>query len=68
LPGRVGESVVVPPRVSALWYNRVTRLDLAVHLPPNLVVEFDVTHPSLDKFPTCEATGVPEVWRYEGQA
>lgn len=46
----------------------VRRLDLAVHPPPDLVVEIDVTHPSLDKFPVYAAAGVPEVWRYDGRA
>lgn len=46
----------------------VSRLDLAVHPPPDLVVEIDVTHPSLDKMPIYAAAGVPEVWRYEGRA
>ncbi len=46
----------------------VTRLDLVVHPPPDLVVEIDITHPSLDKFPVYAAAGVPEVWHYDGQA
>lgn len=46
----------------------VSRLDLAVHPPPDLVVEIDVTHPSLDKMPIYAAAGVPEVWRYEGRS
>jgi Uma2 family endonuclease len=46
----------------------VTRLDLAVHPPPDLLVEIDITHPSLDKFPLYAAAGVPEVWHYDGRA
>ncbi len=34
--------------------------------PPDLVIEIDITHPSLDKFPIFAAFGVPEVWRYDG--
>jgi hypothetical protein len=32
-----------------------------------LVIEIDITHPSLDKMPIYAAIGVPEVWRYDGQ-
>jgi Uma2 family endonuclease len=45
----------------------VTKLDLATQPPPDLVVEIDITHPSLDKFPIYAQVGVPEVWRYHGQ-
>lgn len=45
----------------------VTKLDLAIHPPPDLVVEIDITHPSLDKFPIYAQVGIPEVWRYDGQ-
>jgi hypothetical protein len=31
------------------------------------VVEIDLTHPSLDKFPIYAALGVTEVWRCDGQ-
>jgi len=30
--------------------------------PPDLVIEMDLTHPSLDKMPIFAALGVPEVW------
>ena len=43
------------------------RIDLATDPPPDLVIEIDMTHPSLDKLPMYEAIGVPEVWRYDGQ-
>ena len=33
---------------------------------PDLVVEVDVTSPSLDKLPVYARLGVPEVWRYDG--
>jgi Uma2 family endonuclease len=42
------------------------RIDLAVDPPPDLVIEIDITSPSLDKFPIYAEVGVPEVWRYEG--
>jgi Uma2 family endonuclease len=41
-------------------------IDLAVDPPPDLVIEVDVTHPSLDKLPLYAAVGVTEVWRYDG--
>jgi Uma2 family endonuclease len=41
-----------------------TTLDVHVDPPPDLVLEIDITHPSLDKLPIYAAIGVPEVWRY----
>lgn len=43
------------------------RIDLAVDPPPDLVVEIDITSPSLHKFPIFAQVGVPEVWRYDGR-
>jgi Uma2 family endonuclease len=43
-----------------------TRIDLTVDPPPDLVIEIDITHTSLDKLPIYAALGVPEVWRYSG--
>jgi Uma2 family endonuclease len=43
-----------------------TRIDLTVDPPPDLVIEIDLTHSSLDKLPIYAALGVPEVWRYDG--
>ena len=45
-----------------------TRLDLHVDPPPDLVVEIDITHASLNKLPIYAQIGVPEVWRYTGGA
>jgi Uma2 family endonuclease len=42
------------------------RIDLAVDPPPDLVIEVDITSPSLNKFPIYGRLGVPEVWRYDG--
>jgi Uma2 family endonuclease len=42
------------------------RIDLSVDPPPDLVVEVDITSPSLDKFPIYARLGVHEVWRYDG--
>jgi Uma2 family endonuclease len=36
---------------------------IAGDLPPDLVIEMDVTHDSLDKLPLYAAFGVTEVWR-----
>jgi Uma2 family endonuclease len=41
-------------------------IDLAVDPPPDLVIEVDITSPSLNKFPIYARLGVPEVWRYDG--
>jgi len=40
------------------------RIVLASDLPPDLVIEIDITSPSLNKLPIYAAIGVPEVWRY----
>lgn len=42
------------------------RIDLTVDPPPDLVIEVDITSPSLDKFSIFAQVGVPEVWRYDG--
>jgi Uma2 family endonuclease len=42
-------------------------VDLTVDPPPDLVVEVDITSPSLGKLPIYAAIGVPEIWRYDGQ-
>jgi Uma2 family endonuclease len=44
------------------------RIDLRIDPPPDLVIEIDITHSSLDKLPIYAQFGVPEVWRYNGQA
>jgi Uma2 family endonuclease len=46
----------------------VQKLNLAVHPPPDLVVEVDVTSPSLDRFPIYADLRVPEIWRYSQEA
>jgi Uma2 family endonuclease len=42
-------------------------LDFTIDPPPDLVIEVDITHGSLDKFPIFAAVGVPEVWRYDSR-
>lgn len=36
--------------------------------PPDLAVEVDITHSSLDRLRIYAALGVPEVWRYDGNS
>lgn len=43
-----------------------TQIDLAVDPPPDLVIEVDITSPSLNKLPIYAQIGVPEIWRYDG--
>lgn len=44
------------------------QLDFGVDPPPDVVVEIDVHHESLSKFPIYAALGVSEIWRYDGRA
>jgi Uma2 family endonuclease len=43
------------------------RIDLAVDPPPDLVVEVDITSPSISKLPMFAEFGVREVWRFDGE-
>ena len=45
----------------------VRRLDPAVHPPPDVVIEVDMSSTSLKKFPVYARMNVPEVWRYTGK-
>jgi len=47
--------------------RRKEEIDLIEDPPPDLIVEVDVTSPSLNKFPIYVALGVREVWRYDDQ-
>jgi Uma2 family endonuclease len=40
------------------------RINLKSDPPPDLVIEIDITSPSLNKFPIFAGLGIPEVWRY----
>ena len=44
------------------------RLDLKRDPPPDLAIEVDVTHSSLDRTSIYAALGVPELWRFDGDA
>jgi Uma2 family endonuclease len=41
-------------------------IDLNIDPPPELVVEIDVTHGSLSKFPIFAGIGIEEIWRFDG--
>src|SRR6266516_4719283 len=47
--------------------NRVL-LDFTNDPPPDIVVEIDINHDSLSKFPIYAALGVSETWPYDEQA
>ena len=54
---------------SAFYFARASEmegreLDPEIDPPPDLIIEIDVTSPSLNRFPIFAAFGVPEVWRY----
>jgi Uma2 family endonuclease len=44
------------------------QLDFATDPPPDIAVEVDIHHDSLNKFPIYAALGVPEIWRFDGYA
>jgi Uma2 family endonuclease len=45
-----------------------TALDFGSDPPPDIVVEVDLHHSSLSKFPIFARFGIPEVWRYDGES
>lgn len=42
-------------------------IDLSKDPPPDLVIEVDITSPSLNKMPIYAALGVSEIWRFKGE-
>jgi Uma2 family endonuclease len=42
-------------------------IDLSVDPSPELVLEIDITHGSLSKFPIFAGLGVEEIWRFDGE-
>ncbi len=50
----------------AMLMRRKDQIDLNVDPPPELVLEVDITLPSLPKFPIYAGVGVAEIWRYDG--
>ncbi len=47
--------------------RNLKKLDLRRDPPPDLVLEIDVTHSSLDRLGIYQALRVPEVWRWAGK-
>lgn len=45
--------------------NRM-QLDFDVDPPPDIAVEVDIHHESIDKFPIYAALGISEVWHFDG--
>ena len=46
-----------------------SRVDIDFSIdPPDVVVEVDLHHESLSKFPIYAALGVPEIWRYDAKS
>jgi Uma2 family endonuclease len=43
-----------------------SEIDLNFDAPPELVIEVDITNPSLPKFPIFASLGVEEIWRFDG--
>jgi len=43
-------------------------IDLAVDPPPDLAVEVEITRSAMDRMGIYAALGVPEVWRFDGEA
>jgi Uma2 family endonuclease len=41
------------------------KVDLRMDPPPDLVIEIDITSPSMSKLPIMAAIGVPELWLYD---
>jgi Uma2 family endonuclease len=44
------------------------QIDFNTDPPPDVVLEIDIHHESISKFPIYAAFGVPELWRYDGEA
>ncbi|MCM3870136.1 MAG: Uma2 family endonuclease [Pyrinomonadaceae bacterium] len=42
----------------------VEDLDLTIHPPADLVIESDISHPSVARLPIYAALGVPEIWQF----
>ena len=53
-------------RRAALVEDKET-IDLEIDPGPDLVVEIDLSHPSMNKLPIYASLGVTEVWIYNGQ-
>ena len=45
-----------------------SQIDLTLDPPPDLAIEIDISHSSLDRMKIYAALGVPEVWRFDGRS
>lgn len=53
--------------VNAELIRQKDEIDLTTDPPPEIVIEINITSPSLGKFPIFAALGVTEVWRHDGR-
>ncbi len=53
---------------NAATIGKRLQIDFEVDPPPDIVIEVDVHHDSRSKLPLYAGLGVPEVWRFDGQA
>ena len=47
---------------------RGRKINLSIDPPPDLIIEVDLTSPSTNRFTIYKNLGVPEIWRYLGEA
>lgn len=52
---------------NALAVRGLDHIDFAVHPPPDLAIEVDITSRSVPRLPIYAAMGVAEIWRYDGE-
>jgi Uma2 family endonuclease len=50
----------------AVWNKE--QIDLRQDPPPDLAIEIDITSSSMNRLSIYASLGIPEVWRYDGQA
>ena len=53
---------------NALLVGTKDEIDFETDPPPDVILEIDLHHDSLSKFPIYAALGVPEAWRYDGNS
>ncbi len=53
---------------NAEMLRKKTKIDLSKDPAPELVIEIDITHGSLPKFPIFADLGIEEVWRFDGES
>lgn len=53
---------------NAAELRKKIKIDLSKDPPPELVIEIDITHGSLSKFPIFADLGIEEVWRFDGES